>query len=198
MAEFARMTSRDTRVLYEAKKRDQGAKRPEHGFIMVDLDHFKAVNDTYGHAAGDEVLKESVLRISKLMRDTDLIARRGGEEFLITLAECPIKNAIKLAEEMRKSIEEKPFSIVDQNGNKRKITVHASFGVTSASTPAMRNRNGLFAQFVESIISAADKALYIAKGDPKHKNTHPQVKEKIETGRNRTKFRRFYPQISQP
>ena len=74
------------------------------GVVMLDLDHFKRVNDTYGHASGDAVLKEAAQRLKSLMRYYDKVGRYGGEEFLIVAPGCPQEDIITLAERVRNRI----------------------------------------------------------------------------------------------
>lgn len=116
--------------------------------VMIDLDHFKAVNDTYGHLTGDTVLREAAQRIAQLMRHYDFAGRYGGEEFLIVLSGCSPMNGIQRAEDFRRAIAESPF--VTASGP---LTVTCSLGVAS--------HDG--ATLVEDLIQQADEALYCAK-----------------------------------
>jgi len=121
---------------------------------MCDIDHFKKVNDNYGHQCGDEVLKQMVQSISELIRhDTDWLTRYGGEEFLLVLPETNLENAVNLADRLRRHIAHK---VIETQVNK--ITVTASFGVTGfdASQPA-----GSITP--ESMLNEVDKYLYEAK-----------------------------------
>jgi len=118
--------------------------------IMLDLDHFKSVNDTYGHQAGDAVLEEAAKRMHECVRPYDKIGRIGGEEFMIVLGDCNSSEGIEIAERIRKSIGDQFFEFA---GNK--ITATVSIGV--AATIA----NQTFEK--ELLISAADQALYKAK-----------------------------------
>ena len=117
--------------------------------VMMDLDHFKNINDTYGHAAGDEVLKVICKQIKKLMREIDIVARMGGEEFAFLLPETTNNEAIKLTERIRLVIEN---TVIKYKENKIKIT--ASFGVCSCKT---------IEETLETMLTKADDALYIAK-----------------------------------
>jgi len=128
-------------------------KRPL-ALVMCDIDHFKKINDTYGHQSGDEVLKKLVQSISEVIRaDTDWLARYGGEEFLIVFPETQLRNASGLAERLRKNIAKN--SIETQKG---KISITASFGVTGfdSLTPSKNITP-------EALINQADKYLYAAK-----------------------------------
>ena len=127
---------------------------------MCDIDHFKKVNDTYGHQCGDEVLKIFVQSISELIRaDTDWLARYGGEEFLLVLPETKLKNAYGLAERLRKHIAKK-IIVTDED----QVSITASFGVTGfdASTSA----NNITP---EALINTADKYMYEAKKGGRNK-----------------------------
>lgn len=121
--------------------------RETFSFIIFDIDRFKQVNDTYGHAKGDEVL-QSVSKISlESVREIDMVARYGGEEFVVLLPNTGIEKAKTIAERMRKSIEDK----VKIDGK----SVTASFGV-------IQMRDDIS---VDELIRLADQALYRAKED---------------------------------
>jgi diguanylate cyclase (GGDEF)-like protein len=116
--------------------------------IVSDIDHFKRVNDTYGHQAGDAVLKNFATLLSNGCRPGDLVARYGGEEFVMLCADCDIAGAFRRAEEIRLTLADIPQPAL---GSKR---ITASFGVTEAQpgdTP-------------ETMLRRADRALYQAKG----------------------------------
>ncbi len=123
--------------------------------VVLDLDHFKSINDTYGHAAGDRVLMEVGTLCKSLIRSSDTFGRLGGEEFGILLPETPAEPASKVAEAIRKSID---LLIVHHLGHDIRPT--ASCGVASL---AMQDRS--FA----SILARADTALYEAKGGGRNK-----------------------------
>jgi PAS domain S-box/diguanylate cyclase (GGDEF) domain len=89
--------------------------------IMLDIDHFKSVNDTYGHAVGDNVLKKIAARISSNLRSLDIYARYGGEEFIICLPETTLEDAKNVAERLRIIVEETIMQ--DTNNNDVKVTV---------------------------------------------------------------------------
>jgi len=113
--------------------------------IIADIDHFKAINDRYGHPVGDAVLKDVVQRLSERIRETDLLARWGGEEFLVILPGTGASGALQLAETLRTAISEAPFPTVG--------TVTISVGVA----PFHRNET------VQDWIARTDRALYMAK-----------------------------------
>ncbi|MGC8868102.1 MAG: GGDEF domain-containing protein [Sulfurihydrogenibium sp.] len=116
--------------------------------IMADLDFFKKINDTYGHLVGDEALKHFVRVIKENIRKSDYVFRFGGEEFIILLPHTSLKEAVEIAEKIRKSLESKPL-VVD--GKEIKIT--ASFGVREIN----------LSETIESNIKSADENLYRAK-----------------------------------
>ncbi len=115
---------------------------------ILDIDHFKNVNDTHGHLVGDEVLKAVAVKIKATMRNTEYCARYGGEEFLIVLTQTNIEGALIGVERVRKNIEKLPFPDV---GSDFKITV--SIGISEYK---MREE-------IDVVIARADKALYLAK-----------------------------------
>ena len=128
--------------------------------VMADIDHFKRVNDTHGHQAGDLVLKNFVLSIRKgLRKDVDWVARYGGEEFLVVLPETDFESAMLSAERLRKIVSE---SVASFQGEEIRIT--ASFGVVGF-VPSTKNKKTPY----ETIIDQADKALYQAKNEGRNK-----------------------------
>jgi diguanylate cyclase (GGDEF)-like protein len=120
--------------------------------IMADLDHFKSINDTYGHQAGDAVLEETARRMHACVRPYDKVGRIGGEEFMIVLGDCGRAEGLEIAERIRKSIGDQGFEF---DGEKIRATVSLGVATTIA--------NQTFEK--DLLISAADKALYRAKRD---------------------------------
>jgi two-component system, cell cycle response regulator len=118
--------------------------------VMVDLDHFKQINDRHGHQAGDEVLREAARRMTHAKRPYDAIGRYGGEEFLLVLPGCDENGGALVAERMRKRVAARPIEHGD-----RQIAVTASLGV--AAYPSSE------ALDMASLLGAADRALYRAK-----------------------------------
>ncbi|HOK63359.1 MAG TPA: GGDEF domain-containing protein, partial [Soehngenia sp.] len=127
--------------------REYNSTNIEFALLMIDIDKFKNINDTYGHQFGDEVLKRIVKIAKKNVRDTDIIGRYGGEEFLILLQGVDPQNAFNVAEKIRKSIEEYVYP-------KNDISVTISIGVAHFPT------NGYL---LDDLIFRADQALYFAK-----------------------------------
>lgn len=127
----------------------------ELSIILFDLDHFHELNNTYGHIAGDHILKNLSLMISRNVRKEDLLARYGGEEFAILLPELNLKEAGILAEKLRMLVERANF----EYGGKS-ISVTASFGVTTCGPDITSSK---------VLIERADIALYEAKGYGRNK-----------------------------
>jgi diguanylate cyclase (GGDEF)-like protein/PAS domain S-box-containing protein len=126
---------------------DLAARRPGQALslLMLDIDHFKAINDTFGHQAGDHVLIEIASRLRRSLRGNDMVARWGGEEFIVLVRDCALPDAGRLAENIRAAIAEVPF------GPMGRITV--SIGAAEA-----RDKEDL-----QAWLGRADQALYRAK-----------------------------------
>lgn len=122
--------------------------------LMVDLDHFKQINDRYGHAAGDRVLCRVAQQLQQGLRKSDIAVRWGGEEFLVVLDECEIEEARKIAEKVRLRIEQESMNI---GGVQVALTV--SVGISQFSTK----------ELIEQTISRADAALYQAKSSGRNR-----------------------------
>jgi len=120
------------------------------GVVLLDIDHFKKVNDTYGHFAGDAVLRETAARLKSSMRAYDQVGRYGGEEFLVVLPNCDMEQARNQAERMRQRLQES--KILADAG--LEIPVTASFGVSISD---------LSDRSPDIFIRVADEALYRAK-----------------------------------
>jgi two-component system chemotaxis family response regulator WspR len=118
--------------------------------VMVDLDHFKSVNDRFGHPAGDAVLQEASRRLSGCVREYDGVGRYGGEEFLVVLSNCDGEQAAMLSERLRESVAESPM-----NAEGRELNVTCSLGVACAGAGDEVD--------VTALVHAADEALYAAK-----------------------------------
>jgi diguanylate cyclase (GGDEF)-like protein len=122
------------------------------GFVLLDLDDFKQVNDTYGHLQGDQVLTEVGAALRSLCRDIDEPARYGGEELAVVLPQTDIEGAVRLAERMRRAVEALEIPLLDDPS--RHVRVTASFGVASVLSGGADKA---------VLIGAADAALYRAK-----------------------------------
>jgi diguanylate cyclase (GGDEF)-like protein len=140
----------DERLVYEIKRRSR--YHHDLSLLMVDLDHFKSVNDTYGHKAGDLVLRKVGEILSTVFRTTDLAARYGGEEFVVLLPHTCEEAAWKLAERVRAAIEDCAFRFDGQN-----FSITASIGVASVEGGSLNTDDDL--------VLKADKALYQAKNN---------------------------------
>ena len=123
--------------------------------IMADLDHFKNVNDTYGHMAGDHVLKAFVNIVKQQVKEKNWIARYGGEEFLVVLFNADEKAAYRIAEKVRHAVEESRIRY-----NQKDIRITASFGTYTLNSPKIT---------YEQLIERADKNLYAAKNSGRNK-----------------------------
>lgn len=121
--------------------------------MILDLDRFKLVNDTYGHLTGDKVLKETAKRLARNIRSADLLSRLGGEEFLIVLSDTSTDRLRDIAERLRLAVSQHPFTC--ENGSQ--ISISASIGVSNVNQSGWSN--------AQAVIDSADRALYRAKGD---------------------------------
>lgn len=119
------------------------------GVLMLDLDHFKRVNDKYGHQAGDAVLKSAADRIAEMVRPYDIVGRYGGEEFLVVLPNCDIEQSRQTAERICAAVGDVPILL----GN-REIRVTVSIGVTACAANTFQENQ---------LLAIADIALYKAK-----------------------------------
>ncbi|MBU2426861.1 MAG: diguanylate cyclase, partial [Gammaproteobacteria bacterium] len=116
--------------------------------VMLDIDHFKKVNDNYGHLTGDQVITSLANLLKQQLRKTDMIGRYGGEEFLLVLPECQIEKAMQIVQKLRESFATLPFNFDGK-------PFHCTFSAGIAS--------GLGAEFADQVIEQADQALYQAK-----------------------------------
>jgi diguanylate cyclase (GGDEF)-like protein/PAS domain S-box-containing protein len=121
--------------------------------MMVDIDFFKVINDTHGHAMGDEVLRQVGATLLNTVRQSDLVCRYGGEEFCVLLPHLDIEEAFQAAERFRQILASLPFP---------KLSITASFGVSSISLGASSS---------QEILDQADKALYVAKRSGRNRVT---------------------------
>lgn len=122
--------------------------------MMFDIDYFKTINDTHGHAAGDEVLEELARRVTHNLRSFDTVARYGGEEFVIVMPDTEVSIACIVAERLRSDIASQPFSI-SRSAVGDSVSVTISIGVVTAR---------MTGETTKDLIQRADEALYQAKG----------------------------------
>lgn len=137
---------------------EQAASRGKPLSVLVlDIDYFKAINDTYGHDAGDDVLREFAVRIRKSIRGIDLACRYGGEEFVIVMPETDMAVAATVAERLRRRIATEPFAI-EQGGRSINVTISIGLaGLENAGDGAL------------TLLKRADQALYRAKRDGRNR-----------------------------
>ncbi len=163
-----KMASTDSlTLLYNRRYFDQVVKRELSrrnrynlalSMVMLDIDNFKEINDTYGHEAGDDALKKVAEVISNSARTSDIVARYGGEEFGVVLPQTEPVNALIFAERTRAAIESESFYVT----NEEQIKLTVSLGVAGANP-------GTIAIDPKSLITAADKALYAAKNEGRNR-----------------------------
>jgi len=118
---------------------------------MIDIDHFKQVNDTYGHGVGDEALKEIGQRILRNIRGFDLAARFGGEEFVVVMPDTPLEVALGVADRLCEQMSTNPILV---SASKDEILVTLSIGVSVSKGTGST---------AETLLKEADEALYEAK-----------------------------------
>ena len=147
---------RHFRVIMNQMTREARARKENIAVILMDIDHFKKINDTYGHPAGDMVLKktaeaiQAAVRQKRTMKDIDFVARYGGEEFIILIRRNSLENvAGRIAERIRKTIQAAEY---DWNGTRISVTV--SLGVAML---------GDTENIPDAMVHRADKALYLSK-----------------------------------
>ena len=124
--------------------------------LMLDIDHFKNINDTYGHSTGDTVIQGIAKAISGAVRDSDLVCRYGGEEFSVVLNNCQRDGAILLAERLRRVIS--GFECHDGDGNTVQVTASIGVACLTAEDDAL------------SLLKRADQALYTAKANGRNRS----------------------------
>lgn len=146
------LTGVSNRLAYEEQLQQEFYRWQRFGnplaFVIWDIDHFKQINDTYGHAMGDEVLRNIALQLNRHLRATDFVARYGGEEFAMLLPGADAKAALKLADQIRLNIAKTGF-----NSGEVRIPVTISCGVASFKP----------GDSPQSMFNRADRALYQAK-----------------------------------
>jgi diguanylate cyclase (GGDEF)-like protein len=156
--ELTRICNR--RRLFEVLEREVELARRQYApfsILMIDIDDFKNINDTYGHLSGDMVLKEAAAAMKQTLRIGDYVGRYGGEEFLIVLAYPSLENAVLCGERIRQKIEN--LSVLSSKGSQIKITI------STGSTIYCPDES------LDQTLARADKALYMSKTTGKNKIT---------------------------
>ena len=140
------------------------AGRHQHPFtlMVMDLDRFKKVNDTYGHPAGDRVLQAMGRALQKQLRQTDILARVGGEEFAVTLPETDGDGALELAERLLREVRNLRWADIDE-----KLRVSVSLGMVTLHADQFPEDQGTinFSSLFDKLFSRADEGTYLAKGE---------------------------------
>lgn len=152
-----------TRGNFEDAMRGFLKKHSDFIIIIGDVDNFKMVNDTYGHRAGDQVLKSIGKILNSSLRNTDIVGRYGGEEFIICLLESDINNAYKIVERIRNKIQN---TIIKVDDKMFKVTM--TFGLSSYNAQ----------KEYEEVIEEADKALYDGKANGRNQTLIYKSKQK--------------------
>jgi two-component system cell cycle response regulator len=119
--------------------------------MIFDIDHFKRVNDRYGHPAGDDVLRELAVRAQRNVRSVDLVGRLGGEEFIVVMPETNLSGAAVVADRLRRAVSEEPFNL-PANGELVPVTISIGVAITAPGDDTL-----------EGLLKRADEALYAAK-----------------------------------
>jgi two-component system cell cycle response regulator len=124
--------------------------------MMFDIDHFKSVNDQFGHPGGDDALRQIADRALRGVRSIDLVARLGGEEFVVVMPETPLEAAVQVADRLRCSVADEPF-LIHTIGERRPITISAGVAIARPGDT------------VDTLLQRADDALYQAKNSGRNK-----------------------------
>ena len=138
---------------------DQSAQEGKPlSLLVLDIDFFKKINDTYGHDAGDEILRALAGRVRRAVRSVDLVCRLGGEEFVIVMPDTPLDVAGRVAERVRRTVEAEPFAVKQ---GQTSIPVTISIGIADRGSDANP----------DFIYKSADKALYESKASGRNRVT---------------------------
>ncbi|ADO74218.1 Response regulator/GGDEF domain protein [Stigmatella aurantiaca DW4/3-1] len=153
------LTSLSNRRYFEERLAEEFARarryRSPLSLVMLDIDHFKRINDTYGHPFGDEVLRAVALVSRTRLREVDLLARYGGEELIALLPETSPADALRACERVREAIESLRLDYRASDGTSQKVSCTASLGLASLPSVPL--------QTAEDLLRAADECLYKAK-----------------------------------
>lgn len=132
----------------------------DFAMMMLDIDHFKTINDAHGHDTGDRVLAEVAQRLRDNLRAVDLVARIGGEEFLVAMPDTPVDNAQGAAERLRRVIEDAPFGVAPgTKGEPLRVTMSIGVAIGPTQTPPGLSVDAT----IKALFKRADSALYAAK-----------------------------------
>jgi len=152
------LTGLPNRDAYQHRLEEELARKARYGgsltLVVADVDHFKRINDNYGHLAGDKVLQLLAKALRKSLRDVDFVGRYGGEEFVILMPETNAEEALSATEKLRTKVEASPF-----NFRKERVPITMSFGISEFH--ALEN--------AETVFERADKALYRAKDEGRNR-----------------------------
>jgi diguanylate cyclase (GGDEF)-like protein len=141
-----------THFIHQARELLKESRTGGHSFsvVLFDIDHFKQINDSFGHETGDRVIVHVVSVCKRILGENTLFGRYGGEEFVIALPSASLEEAAGLAERLRAALEAEPLTTADGE-----VAVTSSFGAAQAAEPGRDT--------LESLLHAADEALYVSK-----------------------------------
>ena len=159
-------------IPYMTRLMDQSSRtQSPFALVLADMDHFKRINDDYGHASGDAVLEETARRLCQAVRGTDMVARMGGEEFLIAMPDTDAATARGVANRLCRAVGAAPFVIP---GARHPVAITISLGLAMGNLPLQLDRHS--PEKVDEVLDRADKALYAAKiqGRNRFTQSHPE------------------------
>jgi two-component system cell cycle response regulator len=144
----------------------RGGKDDEQiAVLMLDIDHFKSVNDNYGHPAGDDILRELAARLLRQVRSVDLVARLGGEEFVAVMPETNLMDATAVAERLRVAVNAEPFT-VKASGERLPVTISIGVAATDDADEG-----------IDALLKRADDGLYAAKNGGRNRVVSVSARE---------------------
>ena len=160
------LTGVNNRRFFEQRLKEETSRLMRSGLSMsclfIDADHFKKINDTYGHATGDQILRHIAQVIHEQVRNIDIVARYGGEEFTVLLLQTAEQKSMEIAERIRHKIEHNPF--LTEEGKAIKLSV--SIGVDTLTS---EHCTGEIKDITRQFMSRADQALYTAKDNGRNR-----------------------------